>query len=172
MSSDYQLLTTARPAASQLHRGTMVLAIVANVRPEYMLVNLPFGILGNVSDVNAIDSERVRPLTELYKAGDYVLGVVVGQDATGKPILGLKPSLFHQRDFSRKSLVVCQIETVEDHGWIAEVKDARETSCFLSKSRVPEELHSRLKPGLVVQCAVVDLNASGTLLQVSFKNLI
>lgn len=171
MSSDYQLLTTARPAASQLHRGTMVLAIVANVRPEYMLVNLPFGILGNVSDVNAMDSERVRPLTELYKAGDYVLGVVVGQDATGKPILGLKPSLFHQRDFSRKSLVVCQIETVEDHGWIAEVKDARETSCFLSKSRVPEELHSRLKPGLVVQCAVVDLNASGTLLQVSLQKL-
>lgn len=171
MTSDYQLLTTARVTASQLHRGTMAMAIVANVRPTYMLVNLPFGIVGNVSDANAMDSEHARPLTELYRAGDYIIGVVVGQDATGKPILGLKPSLFHQRDFSRKSLVVCQIETVEDHGWIAEVKDARGTSCFLSKSRVPEELHSRLKPGIVIQCAVVDINASGTLLQVSLQKL-
>lgn len=171
MTSDYQLLTTARITASQLHRGTMALAIVANVRPTYMLVNLPFGIVGNVSDVNAMDSEHVRPLTELYKSGDYIIGVVVGQDATGKPILGLKPSLFHQRDFSRRSLVVCQIETIEDHGWIAEIKDSKGTSCFLSKSRVPEELHSRLKPGIVIQCAVVDINASGTLLQVSLQKL-
>ena len=171
MSSDYQLLTTARVTASQLHRGTMALGIVANVRPAYMLVNLPFGIIGSISDTNAMDSEDVLPLTELYKAGDYVLCVVVGQDAAGKPVLSLKPSLFHQRDFSRKSLVICQIETVEDHGWIAEVKDSRGTSCFLSKSRVPEELHPRLKPGLVIQCAVVDINASGTLLQVSLQKL-
>ncbi|KAK9301800.1 hypothetical protein QLX08_005993 [Tetragonisca angustula] len=134
--------TAERLSYATISEGLVVLGCIFEVTEYNLLISLPGGLIGRaqITDIsecytnllqNLIKSEdsqisEIKSLPELYSCGDYVVCYIKTIQPQEKFQIGisLEPKLINQNldiiHLDNSSKIVCTINSIEDHGYIAD----------------------------------------------------
>lgn len=134
--------TAERLSYATISEGLVVLGCIFEVTEYDLLISLPGGLIGRaqITDIsecytnllqNLIRSEdsqtsEIKSLPELYSCGDYVICYIKTIQPQKKFQIGisLEPKLINQNldivHIANGSKIVCTINSIEDHGYIAD----------------------------------------------------
>ncbi|KAF3424669.1 hypothetical protein E2986_04125 [Frieseomelitta varia] len=134
--------TAERLSYAMISEGLVVLGCIFEVTEYDLLISLPGGLIGRaqITDIserytnllqNLIKSEdsqtsEIKSLPELYSCGDYVICYIKTIQPQEKFQIGisLEPKLINQNlnivHLDNSSKIVCTINSIEDHGYIAD----------------------------------------------------
>ena len=156
----------------------VILGRIYLVTDYYAIVSLPGQISGkldatNISEAytnllqnianNQVVCDDFKPMTQIYKTGDYVVCYVKALDPDSKSIsLSLEPQLINHNlnlsSLTKRSKVAVTIGSVEDYGYTLET-GLKNFRAFLSIKDIEYE-DSKFYPGKQIICAIKDIKVT------------
>ncbi|XP_046478494.1 rRNA biogenesis protein RRP5 [Neodiprion pinetum] len=173
-----------------LTQGMVVLGRIREARDYDLIVSLPGRLIGRLELTDISNSytkllqsmisvqddkpEGYKPLTELFKPGDYLVCYVKQLHLTEKwrVSLSLEPELINQNlDRTRiipKSKIVGTVSSIEEHGYIIDTGVAN-VRAFLTSKDVDEEKEYFIGQQLFLAIKTVETSESASTLKLSAK---
>ncbi|OXU24575.1 hypothetical protein TSAR_003263 [Trichomalopsis sarcophagae] len=163
---------------SSLHEGMVIVGRIFRVTDYHAFLSLPGQISAKLQATDISDSytnslksiakneeisEEFKPMSDLYKEGDYVVCYVKSFNPNTKKVsVSLEPQLINQSlnpgTLVKRSKVVLSISSVEDHGYVLET-GLKNFRAFLSIKDIADE-ETKLFVGKQIICAVKDVKTA------------
>ncbi|XP_070516056.1 rRNA biogenesis protein RRP5-like [Cardiocondyla obscurior] len=177
--------TADRLSKTMLHQGLIILARVSVVSEYDLKLSLPGGLIGyvkvtdlsqsytnllqNIVDTKTMQSSEFKPLSDLFKPGDYVTCYVkmltntVSKNGKENFIcdLSMEPQLINQNVranyLTKGAKLVCTVKSIEDHGYTVDT-GITNVRAFIATENVAKG--KQYFPGTQLLCAIKEIETT------------
>lgn len=172
------LNTAQNLRVTNLREGMKILGRIFKVTDYYAVVSLPGQITAKLQTTDLGESytnllksvanneevtEEFKPMSSLYKEGEYIVSYVKELDiGSGKILVSIEPQFVNENinpaTLTKRSKIALVVSSIEDHGYVLET-GVKKFRAFLPIKDIKDE-ESKYYPGKQIICAIKDINLS------------